>query len=169
MAQNLNTIRAKVADLTDEIRNVAAAIPPVDDRIDAVKRHLHKIASDANNRLIERAANVISHGHHISEVNPTRDIAGYNALGLAVLALGPDTLLGEAVKLAEEQDTGALRMTTSEKESRLLELRRKRYSLELLEAEIAPPSDIRATINGAAMLGIPVDVAEEAGFLGEAR
>jgi hypothetical protein len=167
MAQNLNTIRAKVADLTAEIRQVSAAIPPVEDRVDAVRRHFREIASDAHARLVERAANVISHDHHISEVNPTRDTAGYNALGLAVLALGPDTLLAEAVKLAEEQDTGALRLTTSEKEARLLELRHKRYALELQEAEMAPPSDVRASVNGAAMLGIPVDVAEEFGLLGD--
>ena len=77
------------------------------------------------------------------------------------------TLLADAIKLAEEQDSGHVRMAEEAKDAKLLELQKRLYALHLEAAELFDNDADRSTLHGAALLGIPLDAAEELGLLSE--
>lgn len=88
------------------------------------------------------------------------------ALGGALASYGVDRFMTEA--LEQVVDGGQIRMTRVERDSRLETLRRELYCLELDEEllVVRDSAPRRVDCNTAAVLGVPVAVAEAAGLLG---
>lgn len=164
---NINALRRQIGDLHAELRAVKQALPPVDERIQELRCFFDGLATSARQRIVERAANCISHGHPTYEIAPLEERRPENLLGLAIAGLGVGPLLADAIKLAEEQDSGHVRLTMETKDAKLLELQKRLYSLHLEAAELFDNDADRATLHGAALLGIPLTDAEELGLLTE--
>ena len=164
MAQSLNTVRAKVDETRLQLAAVKRALPPVDNLVAKVRARLQELADEAQTRLVDRMADVISHNGSLHDIVPAPAQAAYHAVGLAALALGVDTLVAQAAELASTRDNGALRLTDSEKADKLADLSEKLYLLELAEVELSA-DDLRPGINGAALLQIPLEVAADCDLL----
>lgn len=157
---NLKTIRSRIADLSAEIKAVDNSIPPAADLENQLRAHLQQQA-DSVNTLIENCAFALSTGDMgLLFVDPR--VLAQKAFGMALDGVGIGRIVQAAKDRAEELDTGRLRMPTSEKRQRLVDLKRERYLAELEEQEVIGTADQRPDVSGAALLLIPLDVAEDA-------
>ncbi len=159
-------IRAQIAEVKREIREVQAARPPLKDQVDRVRNHLESLAKEARERLVDRAADVINHGVSTMDMTPPPAVAPFHGFGLALDAAGIEAIIAEAQELAAQQDTGALRLDSSAKRERLVDLARRLYELELADEAALAGEERRPDANGAAVLGIPLNAAEEFDLLG---
>lgn len=168
MAKSLSTIRTQVDETRLQLAAVKRAQPPVAQLTEKVRARLQELADEAQTRLIDRMADVISHNASLHDIVPAPAQAAYHAVGMAAMAIGVDNLVAQAAELAATRDNDVLRLTDAEKADRLDELSRRLYALELQEVELSA-DDLRPGINGAALLQIPLDVAIDAGLIGSAK
>lgn len=163
---SLTKIRAQIAQLSDEIRATENARPPLDDQIRALRDYLASMTEPVD-ALIERCADVLTHGTSPSEIDgaihPVR--LPHHAFGAAVASLGVEHLVACAVERAKGADDGALRMTDEEKTERLQALRRKRFALEVEEEALRGTEPRRPGVSGAVLLGLSLAEAEQRGMI----
>ena len=159
---NLTTIRKNIDSINKELRLVEKAVPPVEYQEERLRSQLTEMAN-AKARLIQFAADALNGGQ--LELTPPAPLVAEHGFGLAVQAIGVDQIIEEAKRLAASKDNGALRLTPSEQFDRLNTLRRERYALELEEEKVRGSASRRADVTPAAVLGLPVDEAEDGGFL----
>ncbi|MDI3489922.1 MAG: hypothetical protein PWP11_1199 [Thauera sp.] len=161
----LEKIRAQIAQLSDEIKAVENARPPLDDQIRAVRDYLAALCAPVD-ALIERCADVLTYGtspNSIDDIPPVR--LAHHAFAAGVAALGVEHLVACAVERASAADGGALRMTDEEKTERLQALRRQRYALEIEEEATRGKEPRRPGVSGGVLLGLSVDEAERRGMI----
>ncbi len=163
MAANLKTIRARIADLTAEIKAVEKSIPPAADLENQLRASLQEQA-DSVNTLIENCAFALSTGD-MGRLFVDPRVLAQKAFGMALHSVGIGPIVQAAKDRAAELDTGRLRMPTSEKRKRLSELKAARYLAELDEQELIGTEAQRPDVSGAALLGIPLDVVEASDLL----
>lgn len=161
----LEKTRAQIAQLSDEIKAVENARPPLDDQIRAVRDYLAALCAPVD-ALIERCADVLIYGHStnaIDDIHPVR--LAHHAFAAGLAALGVEHVLACAVERANAADGGVLRMTDEEKTERLQALRRQRYALEIEEEATRGNEPRRPDVSGAVLLGLSVDKAERRGLI----
>lgn len=163
MANNLKTIRARIADLSAEIKAVENSIPPASELENRLRERLQEQA-DSVNTLIENCALALATGD-MGQLFVDPRVIAQKAFGMALEGVGIGRIVQAAKDRAAELDSGRLRLPSSEKHARLAELKRERYLAELDEQEIIGTAEQRPDVSGAAVLLIPVDVAEDAGIL----
>lgn len=163
---NLKSIRADIATIKAEIRQTQISLPPVDDQVQRVRDHLTDLAAEARRRIIETSANVISANHNPADITPPPSALPIHAYGLAILAIGVDSLVAEAAAFAQTEDNGARRIPAHERRQNLEEMARKLYELELIEESLLGDAERRPDANAAAVLAIPLEIAIEADLLG---
>lgn len=163
MANNLKTLRARIADLTAEIKAVDESIPPASELENRLRVHLQEEADAVDDLVGSLAAFLMTAKTDHLYVDPAR--LARKSFGLAVSSIGIGHLVQSAVERAKAQEDGRLRLSTSEKRARLAELKRERYLAELDEQEIIGTAEQRPDVSGAAVLLIPVGVVEDAGIL----
>nr|MBL8410719.1 hypothetical protein [Dechloromonas sp.] len=162
----LGEIREEIDEVSEQIERTKAAGLPEAESLASLKATLSD-ASVTWQKFTGTAADALAAGEEItayrllSVVAPSADKLALLGLGAAV-APRLDAVIKEIQTEAKKRDDGRLRLLPGEKAARLLELRRRLYSLEMAEAEIteATGEKRRANCNAAAVLGIPADVAE---------
>lgn len=161
----LEKIRAQIAQLSDEIKAVENARPPLDDQIHALRDYLASMTEPVD-ALIERCVDALN-GGSLSEIDmaipPTR--LAHHAFAAGLAALGTEHVLACAIERAKAADGGALRMTDEEKTERLQALRRQRYALEIEEEASRGKEPRRPGVSGGVLLGLTADEAEQRGLI----
>lgn len=163
MATTLKQIRADIGKLQKEIKLTERAVRPLAETEQQLRRYLATLAN-SHSRLIEYSAHALNTGD-VYDLTPAPVLLPEAAYGLAISALGIDTIVEQAKARAAAEDTGALRMSDESKAARLLGLSRELYALEIEEAGLLNGECPRSDMNAAAAVGIPVDVAEHFGLL----
>jgi small-conductance mechanosensitive channel len=163
--KQLKQIRDDIAAVKAEIIRIDNSIPPVAD-IEALLRTYLTSLADPKRRLVDLAASILSHGTPVNELlnlPPTQ--LPQHAFGIALAAHGVDQIIAEAKTIAQTQDNGAMRLSADDRTDKLLELRRELYELELSEEENLADTPRRPDVNPAAVLGVPMNIAESNGYL----
>lgn len=164
-SKNLKQIRAEIAETRAEAIAVKHSIRPMSEIESGVRHTLNEMAS-AHDQIVNLIAGMFSHGTQISELSaipPTQ--LPKHGYGLAISAIGVDNLIAAAKEKAESQDSGALRISVFERGEQLEALEHTLYCLELAEEEKLNGEPRRPNANAAAVLGIPLEIAEEADLL----
>lgn len=164
-SKNLKQIRAEIAETLAEAFAVKNSIRPMSEIEVGVRHTLTEMAS-AHDQIVNLIAGMFSHGTQISELSaipPTQ--LPKHGYGLAISAIGVDAIIAAAKEKAEANDSGALRISVFERGEQLEALERACYLLELAEEEKLNGEPRRPNANAAAVLGIPLEVAEEADLL----
>ena len=168
--KKLDLTREKIAGLKKEIAEVRAAGLPAD----VVERHIREQFSAPVvmfNRLQKRINDCIDEGRledmdDLIRESHASDELPLLALGAAISAFGMDRFISAG---KGSKDAG-LRLTVVQREERLAKLRRERYEAELEEEALVQELGVerRPDADPAAVLGIPLEDALEAGLLGAA-
>lgn len=162
----LEKIRAQIAQLSDEIKAVENARPPLDDQIHPLRDYLASLTEPVD-ALIERCADVLIYGtspNSIDDIPPVR--LAHHAFAAGVAALGVEHIVACAIERANAADgAGVLRMTTVEQTERLQALRRQRYALEIEEEATRGKEPRRPGVSGGVLLGLTADEAEQRGLI----
>ncbi len=164
-AKTLKQIRAEIAETLAEAIAVKNSIRPMSEIEIGVRHTLNEMAS-AHDQLVNLIAGMFSHGTQISELSaipPTQ--LPKHGYGLAISAIGVSAIIAAAKEKAEANDSGALRISVFERGEQLEALEHTLYCLELLEEEKLNGEPRRPNANAAAVLGIPLEIAEEADLL----
>lgn len=163
---NLVAIRKQITKLQAEITAVENAIPPFDQTEGKLRTYLED-ATRYRQSVVDSLTESFRSGRTTTYLLdlPTSALIKA-ALGIALAGVGIEHLLSEARTQAEANDTGGLKLAESEKSERLAALRRELYLAEAAEEQALEGQPRRDGIKyAAAILGIPVDVAEAAGLL----
>ena len=171
----LGEVREEIEEVRDLMERTKAAGLPEAESLESLKATLTDAVSTWQ-RFTDTAADALAAGEEITTYRLLSVVAP-SAEKLAALALGAavaprlDAVVKEITAAAKKRDDGRLRLLPDEKAVRLLELRRRLYSLELVEEQLteATGEKRRPCVNGAAALQIPADVAEAHGLLMEAQ
>lgn len=158
--KDLKKIRAKVSELTAEIKRVNATRPPLDELEAELRQHLEIMARPMS-ALIENSVDSLTSGRFTYLTPETPAGKADFAIGLALAALGVDHIVGVAVAQAAQMEGAPERMPVGEKEAKLADLKRERYLLELEEQTVIGTEPQRADVSGAAYIGVPLDIAIE--------
>ncbi len=163
--KSLAKIRAEIEVTQAEALRVKHALPPIAD-IESTVRHVLSEMAGAQRKLITTTATIFSHGMSASELTalPATQLPKH-AFGLAISAIGVEEIITQAKEIAAINDSGAMRLSAGEREERLDDLQRHLYELELAEEQRLAGAPRRPEANPAAVLGVPVDVAADYGFL----
>lgn len=164
-AKTLKQLRTEIAETRAEALAVRHSIRPMSE-IEAGVRHTLNEMANAHDQLVSLIAGMFSHGNQISELSaiPATQLPKHG-YGLAISAIGVDAIIADALKKAEAQDSGALRISVYERGEQLEALERACYLLELAEEQKLNGEQRRPNANAAAVLGIPIELAQEAGLL----
>lgn len=160
--RQLNTIRKDIAKISADIAKLNATLPPQSELIAALKYQLEQ-AQAAWNQTLERASQAVARGESV-EMFDSYHQADRQAvmLGMSVAALGIDTVMADVLANSQKYaNPNTVRMTLTEKNKDLAELRVALYTLEL-EEEAALNGEVRREeMHPAAVLGIPLDVLQK--------
>ena len=161
--KQLDSIRSRIAHLKKQVTITRGAGLPVAE-IEANIRAQLAAPVEQFLRIRQSIAAAIAEGRHESLDGLMRhtydkDELPMLAIGGAVAAYGADRFLAEAIEMAGKQS--GERLTATEREARLGELRREIYGLELEEEVLvqALDTDRRADVDPRAVLQMPVEVA----------
>lgn len=158
--KDLKKIRAKVSELTAEIKRVNATRPPLDELEAELRLHLEIMARPMS-ALIENSVDSLTSGNFRYLTPETQPAKTDLAIGLALAALGVEHIVGVVVAQASQMEGAPERMPVNEKEAKLADLKRERYLLELEEQTVIGTEPQRADVSGAAYIGVPLDIAIE--------
>ena len=168
--KKLDSLRLAIGDLRGELAEVINATMPPDDIKAAVRGSL-QAAVDEFSRAQTNAAECIASGipsslSAILKSSYDRDEVAIIALGGALAAYGLDRFLDEAEAMAGEPK--GLRLTAAQSEEKAAIIRRELYQLESEEEALVESLDAmrRPGVNVAAVLGIPLEIAEREGLVG---
>ncbi len=167
----LNEVREDVAEVLALIERTRGAGLPEAESLESLKATLTECC-ETWRKFVDAAAGAVAAGEAVT-VHRLLSITAATPEKLGMLALGAavaprlDSVLKEVAAAAKKRDDGRLRLTADEKAARLLELRRELYRLELVEESGVEHTGAarRPDANGAAVLGVPADVAEAHGLL----
>lgn len=171
-APTLADLRCLIAEIKQDIQEVDNAGLPAKDCEAALLQCLGK-ATTAFDALKRRAAECLAAGELPTLQYLTGHPVGPNApaqlaLGAAVASYGADRILAEARQAAAKMaGTDGLRLTFADRQEKLHSLRCQLYKCELDEEALimATGEARRLDANPAAILGIPLAFADEAGLL----
>lgn len=162
--KNLSQIRARIAELQAEIARTEKAGLPRDETIAALRHKLQSYIGQFESVKTDIAAG-IERGNPdmIAHSFPAR-LQNEIAIGASLASYGLDKLLSEADAQAGEDCP--LRLSRAEQIERLRKLWSEKYELELAEETARGHEPRRAGANAAAVLGIPLKIAEQHGLTG---
>lgn len=164
------------ADLMQEWRDVCAdlqaaeqALPPLAE-VESRLRATLENAAESWRRFVSRLADKFSAGDGRTTLRQLAggvDLAADLALAAAIDAHGVDRLLERARDEAARVQPQAVRLAAADRAEALALLRRQRYELEaqLAGLHFEDGGPVPDGINAAALLGLPVEVADHAGLL----
>lgn len=173
----ITQIRKSIAALSAEILQVEAARPPREE----LEAQAVSALQDAMQPLVtfrRRLAGVLAGGRRANLGDFVADAHraeafGKIAFGLAIeQAGGPAAVVAAAAaEAAAQEPAGTLRLPRAARAAKLEELRRRRHELELQEAQLLEEfgGERRPDAGMPAILGIPAEVAAEAGLFREGR
>lgn len=169
MGKNLKAIRADIFGIKEELALVAQAIQPLDELEAELRSYLGGLASKPA-AFVDTCVSVLNHGLPVlGMVDANKDILLQRAFSFALAGYGVERIISEAKAAAQEQGTKNLRMTKAEKGAKLQELRERLYSLELDEEFALDGAERRLDATPAAVIGIPLEEAIDAGLLPRVR
>lgn len=169
---SLAELRAAIVALKAEIREVSNAGLPADACEDRLRATIDG-AAEAFEAMKRRAAGCLAAGELptlqiLMDYSTKPETPAQIALGAAMLAYGKTRFIDEVRDAAADLADDGLRMTAAERLERLRDLRRRLYQLELAEESMIEETGAprRIDANPAAVLGLPIDVAEDEQLLG---
>lgn len=166
----LASLRQTILDLKADIELTASAGLPNEEVLSALRAEL-AFAMNGFMRIQRRVSDCLTEGR--TETLDALVMSDFDthergrvALGGALAAYGLDRFMDEATEQAN-LDHG-LRLTRDERDRRLLTLRRKLYLIEQAEEGLCVQENVarRADCNVAAVLGVPLEIAEENNLIG---
>jgi phage shock protein A len=163
-------MRRDIADLKADIAKVDSALAPLDERTELLRVAYRELTS-AYDKWIDKAAAALADGAVADVFLVAPELKLERAIGIAVAAVGEDEFIASALERVARHERGRQRMPAGEKSAALLKLHRRLYQLELDEEALvlASGEERRPDANAAAVLGVPLDVAEENNLLAGAR
>ena len=168
--QNLEEIRARISEIRVEIADCRNALRPADEIKAEMFRVLSEPIAEFQNfqaRFSEQfAIGAVPSLDFVLRRSFQGDEIPRLALGSALLAFGADRFVTQA--MASADFPAGPRYTASERAARLLELARELYQFEIDEELVvcATGQTRRADCNAAAIIGLPLDLAEELNLIG---
>jgi hypothetical protein len=167
MNAQLTKIRRELDNVNSEIASVQNALPPIAERLNDVAQALELLTAPWNDFVAQAAEQVVLWDRPItlSSLTPHR----FNAENIAELGLAAaiasygakelrDAIRQKAAEIAHE---GQLRLTATERATRLKDLYIQRYRLEFTEEQNLDGAPRRPGVNAAAVMGVPLEVAQE--------
>lgn len=156
-------------DCCADLQAAEQALPPLAEVETALRATLEN-ATESWRRFVSRLAGEFAAGDGRSTLRHLAggvDIAPDLALAAAIDAHGVDRLLKNARDEAARVQPQAVRLAAADRAEALALLSRQRFELEaqLATLHFAQGEPLPDGINPAALLGLPVDVAEAAGLL----
>lgn len=165
MNKTLKAIRTEIFATKEEIARVSRAIQPVAELEKELWAYLNELASKPA-FFVDRCVDVLNSGLSPAELTDSnKDLLLQRAFSFAIAAYGTERIISDAKEAAEAQGTDRPRMTNTQKGAALQELRERLYSLELEEETALDGAERRADVTPATVLGIPLEVAIDAGLL----
>lgn len=167
----VEALREKIAELKREIEATRRAGLPAE-QVEATLREALAVAEASYEEMVAGLGRCLAGGHPVSTV----DLMGHREraesvdallLGFAVRAVGAETIIQDATEAAANLPQAKLRLSDAERQARLAELSRALYQAEA-EEELLVESEGRARrpdASTAAVLGLPLEIAAEAGLL----
>lgn len=164
MASNLKTIRQQIEKLTTERAAVLQAVPPVAILEQKLRSTLKSLAEPLT-EFVNNCADGLNTGEFGYLTPATAPMLARAAFGLNLDDEKIEAIVNAAKQRASEKDTGNLRMTDSEKAERLSDLNQRLYALGLDEQAALGAEPQRRDVNGACVLGIPLETAMQHGLI----
>jgi hypothetical protein len=166
--QTLKAVLEEIEKINLDVQQVANSQRPLDELEASLRSYLGALASPRN-ALVNLCADVLTANMPITEIVGHPNSLAARGFGLALAANGVDAIIDEALTKAQANDPGCLRMTADERAERLASLAKARYLAEMEEETLLAGNERRPNMNAGAVLGIPIDVAEQAGLIGERK
>lgn len=168
--KRLEALRATIWTMRRELKAVARATLPHDEIVATIRGTLHG-AVDGFQKAQANVAECIATGtpsslNAIIKTSYEPNEIALVAFGGALSAYGLDRFIGEAIEMAGKPE--GLRLSAKEREAAELDLKRQIYQLEAEEEALVGSMGVarRPHVNAAAVLGIPLAIAEQEGLLG---
>lgn len=166
---NRDQLMTQWRDVRADLDAAQNALPPLAE-VEAALRETLEAAVDVWHRFTGRIAAELSAGDgrtHLRHLAGGVAVSPDLALAGAIAALGIDHLLKSAHAEAAKAQPQPVRLSAGEKAEALAVLRRQRYALELdlATAHFEAGEPLPEGLNAAALLGVPVEVAEAHGLL----
>lgn len=168
--KKLTSLRDTLATLKSELAAVSGARPPHDEVVSALRGTLQGAVAGFS-RAQANVAECIASGvpsslNSLLKSSYERDEIALIAFGGALASYGMDRFIDEAIAMAGEPE--GLRLSVKDREAKERDLLRKIYQLETEEEILAESLGVmrRSGVNAAAVLGIPLEIAEREGWLG---
>lgn len=171
----VEALREKIAELKREIEATRRAGLPAE-QVEATLREALAVAEASYEEMVAGLGRCLAGGHPVSTV----DLMGHREraesvdsllLGFAVRAVGAETIITDAQLAAASLPAAKLRLTDGERQARLAELQEALYEAETAEEHLveAEGRARRPDASTAAVLGLPFEIAEQAGLLFQGR
>lgn len=167
----LETLREKIAGLKNEIEATRRAGVPAE-QVEATLRDALAVAEASYEEMVAGLGRCLAGGHPVGAV----DLMGHREraesvdallLGFAVRAIGAEAIVQDAREAAASLPQAKLRLTDTERQAQLAELQEALYQAEAAEEQLVESEGHgrRPDASAAAVLGLPFEIAAEAGLL----
>lgn len=172
---SIEVIRANIAELKTQIEATRRAGLPVE-VVEATLRDSLAVAEAAYKEMVAGLGRCLAGGHPVGAV----DLMGHREraesvdsllLGFAVRSVGVENIVADALQAAASLPAAKLRLTDAERQARLAELQEALFLAEVEEEQLVEVEGRarRPDASAAAVLGLPFEIAEQAGLLFQGR
>lgn len=171
----IESLRADIARLKTEIEATRRAGLPAE-QVEMMLREALSLAESNYRSMTQELGRSLANGAVITLSDlmahaQRAESVDSLLLGFAVRAIGAESIVADAQQAAASLPQAKLRLTDAERQARLAELSRALYQAEA-EEELLVESEGRARrpdASTAAVLGLPFEIAAEAGLLFQGR
>lgn len=167
----LKSVRAAIASVQTDLVKHVNALSPLESRFAEIEPFLNGVAKPFND-LLDRLVDVltITDDTNVSlfDLGVSHERASVDSFALAAALTAHDR--AALVKKIENRVTAldtAYRLPPAERDAKIFELRSKLFDLELQEEGLLDGASRRDNCNPAAVLGIPLEVAQKYSFFSE--
>lgn len=172
---SIEAIREKIAELKREIEAVRRAGLPVE-QVEMMLREALSLAESNYRSMTQELGRSLANGAVITLSDlmahaQRAESVDSLLLGFAVRAVGAESIVADAQQAAASLPQAKLRLTDAERQARLAELQEALFLAETEEERLVEVEGRarRPDANAAAVLGLPFEIAEQAGVLFQGR
>lgn len=171
----IESLREKIAELKREIEATRRAGLPVE-QVETALREALAVAESSYREMVAGLGRCLAGGHPVGAADlmahrERAESVDVLLLGFAVRSVGAENIVADAQQAAASLPQAKLRLTDAECQARLAELSQALYQAEV-EEEVLVEAEGRARrpdASTAAVLGLPFEIAAEAGLLFQGR
>jgi hypothetical protein len=163
--KTLSAVREEIANLSRDMKEVDNALRPLKE-IEADLRSFLAALTKPRDEFINKCVDVLSQGLPVTTLIGHPNLLAEKAFGLALAGIGVDLIVDAALTRTNAKKSNVLRLPHTERAERLATFAKALYIAECEEEQLLGLAERRPCANAAAVLSVPIDVAEKAGLLG---